>query len=144
MEAKKEIRIDLDDDKKATESDFELKADDIQEEDGELIVNGENAETIIQTGKGIFKLHKPITFDGKETDTIYFDLSAVSPLRYMSLVKEVEKKERAPLTQPAHDLTVDIKLFSLASGVPATILTSSLSLKDFNTICTLVYAFLAG
>lgn len=143
METKKEIHIDLEDNK-ASETGFEMKADDIQEEDGELIVNGENAEAIIETGKGVFKLHKPITFDGKETDSIYFDLSAVSPLRYMSIVKEVEKKERAPLTQPAHDLNVDIKLFSLASGVPTTILTSGLSLKDFNTICTLVYAFLVG
>jgi len=140
----KEIHIELD--KPETESFNEIKADDIQynEENDEIITNSESAENIITTGKGTYKLKKPIHFDGKEIDILYFDLSAVSPLRYMGIVKEVEKKNRAQIVVPAQNMDIQIKLFSVASGIPTTILTSELFLKDFSTICILVYAFLVG
>ena len=109
-----------------------------------LKVNGENAEAIIANGKGLFELSKPIDIDGKKSNSIYFDLSSITPRKYRDIVKGIEKKNRTPIAQPASDMDVQIAVFSEASGVPVAILLSDLSIKDMNQICTVVYAFLVA
>lgn len=109
-----------------------------------LKVNGENADEIIASGKGVFELSKPINIDGKKSNSIYFDLSSVSAIRYRNLVKTIERKNRTQIMQPAADIDVQIAVFSEASGIPVAVLKSDLSMKDMNQICTVVYAFLVA
>lgn len=90
--------------------------------------------------KGVFKLSKPIMVDGENLHQIRYDFEKIQPIQYMNIVKAVGKKEF--LINPALNMSVQINLFCKASGVPASILGTQLSLPDVNAICTLAQDFL--
>ena len=108
-----------------------------------LEVNAENIDEIVKSGKGILKLSKEIEIDGKKTDSIYFDFSSMSGIQYRNIIRKVEKKNKTSLQgQPAGDIDVQTEVFSKASDIPAAIIASDLSMKDFALASTVTYAFL--
>lgn len=108
-----------------------------------LIVNAENVEEIVKSGKGVLKLKKEIEIDGKMTDSIYFDLSSLNGLQYRNIIREVEKKNKSKLQgQPAGDFDVQMAVFAKAADIPTAVLQSSLSMKEAALAATVAYAFL--
>ena len=108
-----------------------------------LIVNEENVEEIVKSGKGVLKLKKEIEIDGKMTDSIYFDLSSLNGLQYRNIIREVEKKNKIKIQgQPAGDIDVQIAVFAKASDIPTAVLQSGLSIKEMALATTVAYAFL--
>lgn len=109
-----------------------------------LVVNAENAAEIVRTGKGILMLSKATNIGGKETDSIYFDLSSVSALKYRDIIKKVERQNRMPISDPSKDIDVQIAIFSEASGITVAELKSGLSMKDIAQVGMVTYYFLAA
>ncbi len=75
-----------------------------------LEVNAENAAEIITTGKGVLKLFKPAELGGKVTDSVYFDLSSVTALKYRQILRSLKR----PVADPTKDLDVQLNVFSAA------------------------------
>lgn len=108
-----------------------------------LIVNAENVDKIVESGKGILKLKKEIEIDGKMTDSIYFDLSSLNGFQYRNIIREVEKKNKTKLQgQPAGDIDVQMAVFSKAADIPTAVLQSYLTMKEMALATTVTYAFL--
>lgn len=113
--------------------------DEAPEKDEALVVNAENAVQIIENGKGIMNLKRPMP-DG--TKSIYFDFMSISNMKYEGIVSKVEKKKRTVLAEPERDPEVQMEYFSEASGVPMADLRSGITAKDGVLIRKMVYAFL--
>ncbi len=91
---------------------------------------------------GVHPLTKPIRVDEQEITEIAYDLDCLTPIQYINLVKRLSKKKQIPV--PEVDMDVQISYFSLASGIPVSVLKSGLATADFTQICGLVRTFLLG
>ena len=91
---------------------------------------------------GVHPLTKPIRVDEQEITEIAYDLDCLTPIQYINLVKRLSKKKQIPI--PEIDMDVQISYFSLASGMPVSVLKSGLATADFTQICGLVRTFLLG
>lgn len=91
---------------------------------------------------GVHPLTKPIRVDEQEITEIAYDLDCLTPIQYINLVKRLSKKKQIPV--PEIDMDVQISYFSLASGIPVSVLKSGLATADFTQICGLVRTFLLG
>lgn len=91
---------------------------------------------------GVHPLTKPILVDEQEITEIAYDLDCLTPIQYINLVKRLSKKKQIPV--PEVDMDVQISYFSLASGIPVSVLKSGLATADFTQICGLVRTFLLG
>ena len=91
---------------------------------------------------GVHPLTKPIRVDEQEITEIAYDLDCLTPIQYINLVKRLSKKKQIPV--PEIDMDVQISYFSLASGMPVSVLKSGLATADFTQICGLVRTFLLG
>lgn len=139
---KKEFHIELDN---PVEEPEKVEATNTTDEDKDLIVNADNAERIIQDGKGILILKRPVEIDGEMTDRLYFNINSISPLKFREIVKRIEMKNRRPfIGQPANDIDVQSEIFAEAANIPAIKMRTEFSLKDFETACTVVRYFLAS
>lgn len=109
-----------------------------------LEVNADNAEEILRTGKGVLKLSRKMVINGEETDSIYFDLSSISAIKYRDIVKKVERSNKALVIDPTRDIDVQMAIFSEASGIPVAELKTGMSMKDVAQMNMVVYYFLAA
>ena len=91
---------------------------------------------------GVHPLTKPIRVDEQEITEIAYHLDCLSSIQYINLVKRLSKKKQIPV--PEIDMDVQISYFSLASGIPVSVLKSGLATADFTQICGLVRTFLLG
>ena len=91
---------------------------------------------------GVHPLTKPSRVDEQEITEIAYDLDCLTPIQYINLVKRLSKKKQIPV--PEIDMDVQISYFSLASGIPVSVLKSGLATADFTQICGLVRTFLLG
>ena len=144
MAEKKQVIKVFDDDKKA-EANAAADPEEVGADRYEALeVNADNAQEIINTGKGVLKLSKKVELNGEETDSIYFDLSGISAIKYRNIVKQVERNNKRPVVDPTQDIDVQMAIFSEASGIPVADLKTALSMKDAAKMNMVVYYFLAA
>lgn len=91
---------------------------------------------------GVHPLSSPITVDEKTVTEIPYDLSRLTPIQYINLVKRLSKKQQ--ISVPELDMEVQISYFALASGIPVVVLKSQLAIGDYAQVCSLVRSFLLG
>ena len=125
---KKEFHIELDN---PVEEPEKVEATNTTDEDKDLIVNADNAERIVQDGKGILILKRPIEIDGEMADRLYFNINSISPLKFREIVKRIEMKNRRPfIGQPANDIDVQAEVFAEAANIPVIKMRTEFSLKE--------------
>ena len=134
---------------KKEETTIKVFADDT--DNSEKPIEAENQDdmtTVVEiaeeNGKGTYKLERPLQIDGETKDSIYYDLPSVTPFHIEKIVKEEERKNGYPFIQPMASTTIQIKIFSQASGIPTVILKSQLLNKDYMNVCNLVFSYFFG
>lgn len=110
-------------------------------ETAEITPETQESEDAEPTGKGNYKLKKPVTIDGKTIDSIYYDLPSVTPIKIEMLIKNMERKQGYPAVTPMASAVVQIAIFSEACRIPAAILKSELLNIDYMNVCNLVFNY---
>lgn len=126
------------------EMDMLLEADEAATKPEQELLEGQNGDQrpIDEIPVGVHPLSSPITLDEKTVTEISYDLSCLTPIQYINLVKRLSRKQQ--ITVPEVDMEVQISYFALASGIPVVVLKSQLAVADYTQICSLVRSFLLG
>lgn len=114
------------------EADMDEEKSEINET--ELLRESEDMEEEKDESTGTILLKKPLMVDGEQVHSIAYDFNSVKPIQYINLVKRTSKKE-GTISLPELNMTVQLGLFALASGISVSDLKRIDYLPDYTTVC---------